>query len=358
MLRHQIVAGISNIIESINSSGLVEAMTRARRDPQEASLIFTAFRDFSLRAATYGEVERSILAIMRIEFLLDPKWWSSAIGSRVSEPERSLMAQLRRIDFVTSNLPALIDLLRRGTDPSPSYLATEAQQKTESNGRLVLILAEDEGSLSSPERVITALGSITTIYGVVTELHDLSNSDLALASCDSGSDKIFDFTGLAEAIDKTKEIIISIWDRVVYHKEQKFKQRVELVANTLPILAQIADLEKSSKLSPEAAEILRRKMIDGACKFIETGSSIPEINARTHHDPRLLLRPKETLLLAAPISETASEAGDERRNHYNKNTATEAPNTEAENIFGELTEEEYAAAIREAKRKKHEKGNN
>jgi hypothetical protein len=56
-----------------------------------------------------------------------------------------------------------------------------------------------------------------------------------------------------------KGIILSLWDRIIYFREQQFFQRLEFIAKSLPIIDHIGELGKSKKLGPEEAELLRRK---------------------------------------------------------------------------------------------------
>ena len=77
-------------------------------------------------------------------------------------------------------------------------------------------------------------------------------------------------------------------------------ESLDLITKSLPLFSQIAELENDGKMAPEHAEIIRRKITSGVIGFLETGSLIPEIKARTYFDPIALLAPQETLLLPSP----------------------------------------------------------
>ena len=94
-----------------------------------------------------------------------------------------------------------------------------------------------------------------------------------------------------------KDVILSLWDRIVYYREHKVANRIELVAKALPVLDRIADLEKSEKLGREQAELLRRQITGGCVNFIESGAMIPEIAKAATVEPRLLLAPEAKLLV-------------------------------------------------------------
>lgn len=130
-----------------------------------------------------------------------------------------------------------------------------------------------------------------------------------------------------------------------------------MVATSLPILDQIAEMERTAKLSPEAAELFKRKIIGGACKFLETGSTIPEIDAKAHVDPAKLLQAKETLLLEAPKASPASvqpnsDSSRASGNEPDGNDQSDDAISDAANGADGLTPGEVAEALREARRRK------
>jgi hypothetical protein len=100
-----------------------------------------------------------------------------------------------------------------------------------------------------------------------------------------------------------KELLLDLWDNVIYYREKKFSERLDLTAKHLPVFAEITALEEKNQLQKERAELLRRKFNSGTTKFFETGSSIPEMNKFSNYVPRQLLSPKETLLLASRSNE-------------------------------------------------------
>jgi hypothetical protein len=131
-------------------------------------------------------------------------------------------------------------------------------------------------------------------------MHNEEDNTLALRTCDSGSDKSFDFTGLPQVIEQVKNVVFGIIDRVIFFREMKYSERVKCVAESLPVLDQIAQMSASKKLSPEQAELLRRDLINGATKFLETGSLIPEIKDQSRYEPSALLQTSPTLLIEGP----------------------------------------------------------
>lgn len=223
MLRSEIFAATANIISVLREARIREALSslsaslRARPEGVDMSDTLASFQTYSLLSASFGPAERAITKIMSIENLSDARWRAKLIGARGSsdDPRSAAYSMSRRVDFLLNQLPTLLSLLKRSTDPDISFLASELSARPEADGRLVLVLPEQTGMLSSPRRAADAIEAITLLYEAVADLFGSAKSDLAIASCDSGSDKIFDFTGLAAVIEKTKDLIVYIWDRTI-----------------------------------------------------------------------------------------------------------------------------------------------
>jgi hypothetical protein len=164
--------------------------------------------------------------------------------------------------------------------------------------KLSVLVIENE-LISTPTRLVTVLESIIEIYEVVSDIGDKPSTDLSVVSCDSGSDKAFDFLGLAKTIQEVKEIILGVWDKIIFYKENKVGKNIELIVKALPAIDKIGDMEKKKTISPEKAELLRRKLISGVTKFVDSGSIIPEINDRTYYNPRELMAPQHKMLTSS-----------------------------------------------------------
>src|SRR5438874_445310 len=127
-------------------------------------------------------------------------------------------------------------------------------------------------------------------------MESVAENTLIVLACDSGSDKSFDLLGAAKVIAGVKELILSLWDRIVFYREAQIAQRLELVTASLPILEKLSHLQNSNAIAPEQAELLRRKVLDGVGQLIASGATIPEMGGRSHVDPRQLMAPEPKLL--------------------------------------------------------------
>jgi len=310
MLRTEIVRGLHSLLTAVDNSNVLDMVERVYRDVTrqtgEVKLpeLLVAYQKFQLAYNSFTPAERAVMKTLEIHEFAEPEWWSVVIGAaggaaKNQDAAATIGHPLYRLRFVADYLPAVISLLRRETDPDMAALQSEIYAAGVRPGHLLLILPEDGGKFSSPLRVAAAIESIALLYEAFAELNVQSTTDLVMKSCDSGLDKIFEFQGLPDLIEKVKEMLLDLWDNVIYYRERRFSERLDLTAKNLPILTDIAALEEKGQLQKERAELLRRKFTQGASKFFETGSSIPEMSKFSQYSPRTLLSPKETLLLAA-----------------------------------------------------------
>jgi hypothetical protein len=311
MLRTEIVRGLANLLAAVESSNVLDVVERVYRELTRQSGevkmqdILEAYQKFLLAYnSQFTGVERQIMKTLEVHEFAEAEWWSVVIGAasggaKTPEAANTIGHPLYRMRFAVDYLPQVIALLKRESDPDIREMQAEIYAAGARPGHLLLILPEEGGKFSSPLRVSSAIESVAILYEAFAELNMQSTTDLVIRACDSGVDKVFEFHGLTDLIEKVKELLLDLWDNVIYYREKKFSERLDLTAKNLPVLAEITALEEKNQLQKERAELLRRKFTAGATKFFETGASIPEMNKFSNYVPRQLLSPKETLLLAS-----------------------------------------------------------
>ena len=311
MLRAEIIRGLANLLTSVEDSQVLDVVERVYRELTRQSgevrvtEVLEAYQKFLLAYnSRFTTAERNLMRTLEIHEFAEAEWWSVVIGAasgagKTQEAAASIGHPLYRLRFVADYLPQVIALLRRDSDPDLAALKATAYAGGQRPGHLLLILPEEGGKFSSPQRLSASIDSVCILYEAFAELNVQSSTDLVVKSCDSGLDKVFEFQGLPAIIDKVKELLLDLWDNVIYYREKRFAERLDLTAKHLPILTDIAALEEKNQLQKERGELLRRKFTSGATKFFETGSSIPEMAQHSSYVPRTLLAPKETLLLPA-----------------------------------------------------------
>lgn len=302
MRRQAFLKAVENVVADLRETELAPMISKfldaLRKDSNSASSVFhfRTFLDYSLRAQRYSSAEQRILEVMGLKELQDPDWWQ-ALAQR--EPSLS-MSVLRAIRFTVEFLPYLAAMLER--DYVDQTAAASKELIEQGFDTLSIVLVEDHGQRSTPDRLILALQGVSEIYQAIATIEGESHTDLSVVAIDSGSDKSFDFLGLAKVMVIFKETLIAIWDRRVFHRNVHVSMCVQNIAESLPIIAQIHQLKENGALSPEQAELLKRQMISGATKLLEVGAVSPEMELEAPSSPRALMRP-EPKLLAAPIHE-------------------------------------------------------
>jgi hypothetical protein len=315
MRRIELIDGIDMVAKAITESKLhssVLAFVKSNEAGKRAdsTLLLRSFQLYSIKASAFSSAAREIAEVLKLTDFEDPSFWSTILSAPTAVLERERIWE--PLEVATQYLPRLRTLIQQEPIRALSHSAEAEGGKANGRSLLSVILIEDKSRLSSPARIIEVLQSVDWMYEACAEISDLPGEKLSVVACDSGSDKSFDFLGVAKIIECVKEIILSLWDRVIFFREKQLSQRIDLIAAALPIVDQIGTLERDKKLGPEQAELLRRKVLDGVGKFIESGAIIPEIEGRSQFNPRLLMAPEPRLLVGAPEEITAESLDDGR----------------------------------------------
>ena len=122
MLRQDIITACQHILAAIEKSGLADLMERWRQSPpSEGRLrgrdLLHCYVEYMIYSSKYfGENEKKILGIFKLEYLEDKEWW----GVFVDSQEKSERAPLDNIGLIFSTirftleqLPKVIDLIHR-----------------------------------------------------------------------------------------------------------------------------------------------------------------------------------------------------------------------------------------------------
>jgi hypothetical protein len=309
VLRSEIVRGLALFLAAVETSNILSVVEQVYRDLTRQSGeartidVLEAYQKFLLAYNTqFTDAARKVMTILDIAEFADSEWWTVLImatggNNKVADASGVVGRPLFRLRFVVDYLPQVIALLKHGSEGQMISLSPLVQPADPIGAGLLVVVPEEEGKNSTPARVIASMESVATIYEAFAELENKPASDLVLTSCDSGGDKVFEYQGRPDIIDKLRKLLLDIWKNAIYFGDRKFAERLELIAKSLTVLDELAGLEGSGKLSKEAAELLRRKIMSGVSKFVESGSSIPEMSNLSLYVPRQVLAPKEALRL-------------------------------------------------------------
>ena len=307
MRKADLINGVEQLARALGESGLelplVEVARlgyRAAPVPGELlSRLLGALRDYGLLAHRYTRPARLLAEELGLTALERADTWTLLISAENRAQQAFAFAE--RVRFATQYLPrisgllsqagiASVDAVRRGEGPRAGVDVMTVQ------------VIESPRRFSTPTRLATLLESLDALYGACAVLEDAEPNGLSVISCDSGSDKTFELMGAAPVIAAVRALLLALWDRVVFYRELPAAERYRHAAESLPILTRIREREAQGRMSPEQAELLRRRIVDGTGRFLAAGATIPELQERAYANPRTLMAPAPRLL-APPLAD-------------------------------------------------------
>lgn len=304
MRKSDLIHGVEQLVGALAESALELPLVEVarlgyRREPVPGELLtrlLSALREYGLRASRYTRPARMLAEELGLSALEQADTWSLLIAAENRAQEAFGFAE--RVRFATQHLPRVagllaqegvpaLDALRRGGDPSSG------------NALLTIQVIEAPRRWSTPARLATLLDGVDQLYGACATLQGLDPGGLSVVGCDAGTDKTFELMGAAPVIGTLREVILALWDRVVFYRELAAAQRYRQAAESLPVLARVREAREEGRIPPEQAELLRRRFVEGAGKFLVAGATIPELQERAYANPRTLMAPAPKLLSPA-----------------------------------------------------------
>lgn len=298
MRRTDLINSIQKIGFVLKQSNVQEALFSSQRQKGDIEGLLSIFQNYTNLSKTFTADERKILKIFELDSLDNPKLWTRIFSASEAEARDSFTKMRMGIRYFMEFLPSILELLKQ--DHINYFTSDRYEVKKEASledkSLLTVILPEQDNEISNPERLIKILDCINQLYDAFSIIENAEANDLSVAAIDSGSDKSFDFLGAAKLMESIKELIISLWDRVVFFREKKLSDRLDLIAKSLPVIEKINSMQEAGKMSPEQAEILRRNITNAVNNFIVTGAVIPELSNYSNFNPRQLMKPEPKLL--------------------------------------------------------------
>lgn len=254
MTRQQIIAAAEQIAQAVEQAGIAELLdATSERSLQD---YLKSFKQYNILAEKFSEGALFLEQELGFASLREPDPW--IIMSKRGELEAD--NPLQNITGVLATLSAIGNML------SESQVA---QTPSPDRGTLSLVLFEQaDGMPSTPRRIADALESVASLYEACARLQSVSHEDLCVVSCDSGSDKVFVFEGSAGVVGSLKELIQSIWERIVFYRERTLQERISLLTHSLPVLDKVAEMELHGAITHAEAEQSRKAIVAGDRKSV------------------------------------------------------------------------------------------
>jgi hypothetical protein len=351
MRRLDIINAVANVQRAFKESKISSFLLPGPNDRNDPEALMESYQIFSRYYDTFGEIEKKILDVFDLTGIENPKLWAKLLTGEKPEAREKGRPFYRGVIYMNDYLGKIVDLLKQD---NLEYIKHEqnitvSNLYTENKSLITVILPETEKEVSNPERLIKILESINLFYKTLASIFGKPEHDLSVVAIDSGSDKSFDFLGAAKVVSAVKELIIELWDRIVFYREKKMHERIDLITKTLPVIEKINSLEKDGKIVREQAEIFRRNIFEGAKGFIAAGAILPEFSLYSTYNPRQLMSPEPKLLAMPENSEQDSNSDSNNMTHDNEQPKDDL-NKDEKALLKELLE-------RESKRKTRKKPN-
>ncbi|MBB4636288.1 hypothetical protein [Longimicrobium terrae] len=303
MRKSDLIHGVEQLVGALAESALELPLVEVarlgyRREPVPGELLtrlLSALREYGLRASRYTRPARMLAEELGLSALEQADTWSLLIAAENRAQEAFGFAE--RVRFATQHLPRVAGLLAQ--EGVPALDALRRGGTASGNALLTIQVIEAPRRWSTPARLATLLDGVDQLYGACATLQGLDPGGLSVVGCDAGTDKTFELMGAAPVIDAVRELILALWDRVVFYRELTAAQRYRQAAESLPVLQRVREALAEGRISPEQAELLRRRFVEGAGKFLVAGATIPELQERAYANPRTLMAPAPKLLSPA-----------------------------------------------------------
>jgi hypothetical protein len=336
--RDTLFHSVQKVVDDLQKAGVTEmfasaisALQRPKDDKTDPGswISLEVFRRYVVATSNYGEAESQVMNILGIASLSDAGYWTELRRMKAT----AIWQMHSDIDFAVRHLPRLLQLIRQDDLEDARAHSEDSPERFRGKEVFSVILTEDAEFFSSPERIVQLMTGVTILYEVHCAILELPGNDLAVLACDSGSEKSFDFLGLAAAVTAVRQTAVDIYDRRLLGRQRQMSANIDLVAQSLPVLEEIAQLASRGTIDPHQAEVMKRQLISGATKFIDVGAFTKEMGTSGMPEPRVLMRPQQKLLAPPP-----NDGGTE-----NKGTASE----DHEEVAAETFEKDEIQQLRE-----------
>lgn len=356
MQRSSIINAAREIKSAIDGSGISKYIrpAPAERLKLQFSETLMALNAYSIAASKYSAAAKEMAKIFGIDLLEDTKKWESILTGE--NPLRDKIA--RSCSVVSSEFPKILEIFHQ--DSISEVEDPHDINASDDFGAMKLSFIEDDGQFSTVQRVIQGLKACEELYIAIQTVYSNGSVPLAVGAIDSGSDKSFELFGAADSIKELRLLIVEIWDRIVFHKENKLGKRLELIEKSLPIIEKIKTMEQEGKLGREEAHIAISHITDGAKSFVAAGVLTTDIVRSQRIEPRLLLAP-EPKLISAPRNLHENNSLDspaDTPSEYVEKSPSTSEEVEAGEDWNSLGKEEREQLLRLMKERSSSKDGN
>lgn len=313
--RKEIINGVHELIQAIKTSGLIvtlrESLSAIGRvnAPAKTSLnvaIIRSLQQWQIAAHQFSPAAQHIAEVMELADLANPNIVASLLGS-----DDNLLGvthtYVNTINYAYNYLPKIAKLLENASTNNEDTVSNDRQPDL---AKFSVVAVDDNDGFVTPSRLVNLIESTEKLYEVCAILNDSSETRLRIVAADSGSDVSLTFLGDVKVITCLLGVFTTIYRAVLFFPEMKRVERTKAVAQQLPVLAQIGELEQEGKIDHEVADRLRHDLGVGVDKHISAHAYVPEADTTGIPSLRALMAPETKLLTGSTTSDTQNAVSE------------------------------------------------
>lgn len=266
----------------------------------------------------------------------DPKWIAQLAQSAimpfdVKNPVAAIHAIAQLLDPVAIKWRALTAL----AESAEKLLIPEAVLREVDFDEILTVELTSDSDLASEARNIASLiTELQELHALVARaLGEEDVPSLKLIFAESGTPFRFDFKGSGEIIKELKNIMVEVWDRIRFRKQDGQHETNRVVVESLSVVKLIASQVNEGTLTEEEAGILKQSIIRSTISVFDSGALPREIPptqtvankqlVSARHPKQLTVSPSSaTSEIGAHHSHTQVEEADAKSSTPHHKTAT------------------------------------
>ncbi len=274
----QLYSATQRVVKSLETSGMMPALKAYRAslrghgniDIAQAQLT-QATDAYIAKTAMFGEHEASVVNLLHLGQIGTSSFWIDLTSNvrPVEARQAQAVSAYSKMMFASSHLPSLLALVRETS-------AVEGLRSDDSeSGRLVLRLYDSVESAASPDRMSRLIDSVDMLYTACSSIAGVANDSLQLMSVSGVAVRTLIFHGELQAINATQRVILYL-NQVAAVSHQNEDYSVESIADHLPFLQAIDDLEHINAIDRHTASTAINNTREGAIMLLESGAQLIE----------------------------------------------------------------------------------
>lgn len=330
MRRTEIIDGVNQVLNAIRRTRIeellmehIDALRQGNKQTKSGINVelLSALQEWLVLYQQFSPSADHITDALKLGRLADPDTVASLLGAlEEAYPISTLLYS--SITFASQHLPKLLTLLNNAST-SDEKISVISDGRSHELAKFSVIIVDDSDGFVTPSRMVAVIESTEKLYEVCATLNGSSETQLRIVAADAGSDILLTFLGNSTVVACLLKLFTTIYQAVAFFPEAKRTERAKAIAQQLPVIAQIAEMEAEEKISHELAERLRYDLGVGVDRHVSAHAYVPEASSNGILSVRALMAPETKLLTGSTDSEVSDE--DEQKSVAETTDRTQKP---------------------------------